>query len=158
MQPCPLSPETELSFATSILMTFLPRNVPGHPHTLDRGMRWEQQKGWLRNTSCLPQCLTTPNTSSSRWWLSCPWPCQILLQLLPTIRNVDVFPSPTTNALLISRGRSVCFRWFKRKIASRQFLCSREPCYTMSTLDYTFIWLVPANQAGLSFMSHLNPS
>jgi len=135
MSPLPI---TRLWFVTSVLMTSLPRKVPGHPHTLDKVMRWEQQNEWLRNTSCLPQCLTPPNTNSNGWCLSCPWPCQIPLQLLPPIRNTDAFPSPTMNALLISWGRSVCFRQVKRKIASKQFSHSRGTCYTVSTLDYTF--------------------
>lgn len=113
---------------------------PTWPPTLSRQSDEVGIAEWMtqRNTSCLPQCLTTPNTNIGGWWLSCPWPCQIPLRLLPTIRNVGVFPSPTMKALPISWRRSVCFRWFKRNIASRQFLHSREACQVWYWITHSF--------------------
>lgn len=64
MEPCPFSPITWLWLVTSILMTSLPRNIPGHPHTLDRVTRWEQRNELLKNTSCLPQRLTIPKPTA----------------------------------------------------------------------------------------------
>lgn len=101
-----------------------------------------------RNTSCLVQFLTTPNTNSSGWWLSCPWPCQIPLQLcLPPLEMLTCFQVVPWMHCRFHEEDLHASDVLKRKISSRQFLRAREPCYTMSTLDYTFIWLVSASQA-----------
>lgn len=44
IQPCVPSLIAGLWFVTSVLMP----SLPGHPRSLDRAMRWEQQNEWLR--------------------------------------------------------------------------------------------------------------
>lgn len=104
-----------------------------------------------RNPSCLPpQCLTTPNTNSSRWCSNCPWPCQIPLPLLPVpiIRNVDVFPSPNMSTLPISWGRSICFRWFKRKVCN---------CHAQENRAIVWLHWLHIPLTCLSFPTHPKP-
>lgn len=112
------------------------------------GRQWwvGTENQWLRNPSCVPWCLTTPNTSSSGWCLSCPRPCQIPLPLLPTIRNADVFPSPTMNALPISWGRSLCFSWFRRKISNSH---AQE--------NHTIVWVYWITHSFDLFIIHYSP-
>ena len=112
------------------------------PSSLLAGWAWEAEKPltWYKHYLATTENMSVLSTFFSYW-----------------TQKITLYQLLERKLTLSQLKPGHCFRWFKRKIASRQFLHSKEPCCIISTLDYTLIWLVTASQASLSFMSHLKP-